>query len=110
MDVNKLIKALDDDTNDSLMNLTTKKIKDMNYQILQELHLKSNETFELLKKLDGYKYVDEMDDLKYGAYIRWVPLHNPENIALTKGAIFCEMKITDDGVKLICKNVLYFKS
>ena len=104
MDVHKLMKALDDETNDSLMNLTTQKIKEMNYKILQELHLKSNETIELLKKLDGYKYVDEMDDLKYGAYIRWVPLNKPEQVSLTKGAIFCEMKITDDGVKIVCKN------
>ena len=104
MDVNKLLKALDNESNDGLMNLTTKKIKEMNYKILCELHLSKNETLELLKKLNGYKYVDEMDDLKYGAYIRWIPLQNPEKIAITKGAIFCEMKITDDGVKLVCKN------
>jgi hypothetical protein len=104
MDVNKLLKALDNESNDGLMNLTTKKIKEMNYKILCELHLSKNETLELLKKLNGYKYVDEMDDLKYGAYIRWIPLQNPEKISITKGAIFCEMKITDDGVKLVCKN------
>ena len=30
MDVNKLLKALDDETNETLLNFTTKKIKEMN--------------------------------------------------------------------------------
>jgi hypothetical protein len=51
--------------------------------------------------------VDEMSDLKYGTYIRWIPVENPEEIDLKKGAIFCEMKITDDGVFLVCKNFGY---
>ena len=45
-----------------------------------------------------------MNDLKYGTYIRWIPIENPENIQLTKGALFCEMKITNEGVFCICKN------
>ena len=57
----------------------------------------------MFNKLKNYKYVDEMNDIKYGTYIRWVPISNPENIELKKGAIFCEMKITDDGVFMVCK-------
>ena len=107
MDVNKLLKALDDETNESLMNFTTDKIKEMNLKILNELHLPKKETLELLKKLEDYKYVDEMNDLKYGTHIRWIPLENPENIVLKKGAIFCEMKIKEDGIYCICKNYGY---
>jgi hypothetical protein len=104
MDVQKLLKALDDDSNETLLNFTTDKIKDMNLNILKELHLSKQDTLELLKKLRDYKYVDEMNELKYGAYIRWIPIEDPTNIHLTKGAIFCEMKITDDGVFCVCKN------
>jgi len=107
MDVNKLLKALDDDTNESLLNFTSNKIKEMNYNILKELHLTKDETLNVLKKLDNYKYVDEMNDLKYGTYIRWIPIDDVKRINLVKGAIFCEMKITDDGVFLICKNFGY---
>ena len=107
MDVNKLLKALDDDTNESLLNFTSSKIKEMNYNILKELHLTKDETLNVLKKLDNYKYVDEMNDLKYGTYIRWIPIEDVKRINLLKGAIFCEMKITDDGVFLICKNFGY---
>jgi hypothetical protein len=107
MDVQKLLKALDDKTNETLLNFTTDKIKEMNLNILKELHLSKQDTLELLKKLRDYKYVDEMNELKYGAYIRWIPIEDPTNIYLTKGALFCEMKITDDGVFCICKNFGY---
>ena len=104
MDVQKLLKALDDETNETLLNFTTDKIKEMNLNILKELHLSKQDTLELLQKLRDYKYVDEMNELKYGAYIRWIPIEDPTNVHLTKGALFCEMKITDDGVFCVCKN------
>ena len=107
MDINKLLKALDDNSNETLMNFTTKKIREMNLKILKELDLTKQETIDIFNKLKDYKYVDEMNELKYGAYIRWVPIEDPTNIHLTKGALFCEMKITDDGVFCVCKNVGY---
>ena len=107
MDVNKLLKALDDESNDNLFNFTTKKILEMNLQVLKELQLDRTETLIILKKLKEYKYVDEMNDLKYGTYLRWIPLNDPENIHLTKGAVFCELNITDNGVFIVCKNLGY---
>jgi hypothetical protein len=107
MNVQKLLQALDDESNETLFNFTTDKIREMNLNILKELHLSKKETIDIYNKLKDYKYVDEMNDLKYGTYIRWIPIENPNNIHLTKGAIFCEMKITDDGVFCVCKNFGY---
>ena len=104
MDVQKLLKALDDESNETLLNFTSDKIKEMNLNILKELQLSKKDTLELMKKLNEYKYVDEMNDLKYGAYVRWIPIEDPNNIYLTQGALFCEMKITDEGVFCVCKN------
>ena len=105
MDVQKLLKALDDETNENLLDFTTKKLREMTLKILSELNLPKKETIELFKKLKDYKYVDEMDDLKYGTYLRWIPLEDPTNINLSKGALFCETKITDNGVFCVCKNI-----
>lgn len=107
MDVNKLLKALDDESNENLFNFTTEKLAEMNLTILKELCLSKKDTIDLFNKLKGYKYVDEMNNLKYGTYIRWIPIEDPTNIYLTKGAIFCEVKITDNGVSCICKNFGY---
>ena len=105
MDTTKLLKALDNESNESLLNFTTEKLIETNLNILKELNLSKKDTLELLTKLNNYKYVDEMNELKYGTYLRWIPIDNPEKIHLTKGAIFCEMKITDDGVFMVCKNL-----
>jgi len=107
MDVNKLLKALDDESNETLLNFTSDKIKEMNLNIIKELQLPRKDTLDIMNKLREYKYVDEMNELKYGAYIRWIPIEDPTNIHLTKGALFCEMKITDDGVFCVCKNFGY---
>jgi hypothetical protein len=107
MDVNKLLKALDDDSNETLLNFTSDKITEMNLNIIKELQLPRKDTLDIMNKLRDYKYVDEMNELKYGAYIRWIPIEDPNNIHLTRGALFCEMKITDDGVFCVCKNYGY---
>ena len=109
MDVQKLLKALEDETNETLFNFTSEKIEEMNLNILRELQLSKENTYELLKKLKNYKYIDEMNELKYGAYIRWIPIEDPNNIQLNKGSVFCEIKITDNGSFIVCKNYGYNK-
>lgn len=107
IDSDQLMKAIDNDENEKLLNMTTKKIFKMNYDILKELHLGKEETINYMKKLRGYKYVDEIEDLKYGAFIRWIPITNPEHLPLHYSGIICEIKITDDGVFIVCKNFMH---
>jgi hypothetical protein len=107
MDVNKLINALDNENNEKILNLTTKKIKEMNMKILMELSLPRDKLVTITKKLNGYRYVDEIDELKCGTYLKWILLTDPDpdNIELNKGALFCEIKCKDDGVFIVCKNI-----
>lgn len=107
MDVNKLLKALDDNSNENLLNFTSDKISEMNLNIIKELKLPSKDTLNIMNKLRDYKYIDEMNELKYGSYIRWIPIEDPTDIQLTKGSLFCELKITDNGVFCVCKNYGY---
>jgi hypothetical protein len=46
-----------------------------------------------------------MNELKYGTYLRWITIKDPNNIYLTKGALFCELNITNNGVNILCKNI-----
>jgi len=107
MDVNKLLIALDNDNNESIINLTTKKIMEVNLKILKELHLDKPVTLNYLKKIKGYRYVDEINDLKYGAFIKWIPISNPNYLPLHHCGIICEIKITDDGILIRCKNFMH---
>lgn len=107
MDVNKLLNALDNDGNESIMNLTNKKILEMNLNILKELHLGREVTLDYLKKLKGYRYIDEIQDLRHGAYIRWIPIGDPNYLPLHYAGIICDIKITDTGIMIVCKNFMH---
>ena len=103
MDIDTLLKALDNEENSYLIDMTTTKIQDLNKKILNDLHLSKKEIQEYLNKLKDYIYIDDMSQLKYGAYIRYIPITNPDDLPLHGGAHVCEMKILDDGISLICK-------
>ena len=107
MDIDKLMNALDNDKNDSIMNITTKKIMEMNLKILKEIHLPKEITLDYLKKLKGYRYIDEINELKSGSFIRWIPITNPDYLPLHNSAMICEIKITDEGVLVTCKNFMH---
>lgn len=107
MNIDKLLNALDNDTNENIMNLTNKKITEMNIKILKELHLPRDTTINYLKKLKGYRYVDEIDELKHGSFIRWIPISNPEYLPLHNCAMICDIKITENGILVTCKNFMH---
>ena len=48
--------------------------------------------------------MDELNDLKYGQYLRWINIKNPDNLRLTNGGIFLEIKILDTGTHMMVKN------
>jgi len=107
LDVDKLMNALDNNKNESIMNLTTQKIQEMIFKILKELHLDRELMVNYFKKLKGYKYVDELNDLKYGGFIRWIPIRDPNNLPLNQCGIICDIIISDDGIYIVCKNFMH---
>ena len=107
LDMNKLTKALDNVNNDSIMNLTTRKLMELNLKILKELMLDNETLISYLRKLKGYKYVDEIGELKTGAFIKWIPITNPNNLQLNQCGLICDIKITDDNVIIVCKNFMH---
>lgn len=107
MDASKLLYALDDETNESIMSLTTKKIMQLNLDILKELHLPREITLDYLKKLKNYRYIDELNELKHGSFIRWIPITDPNYLPLHNAAMICDIKIVDNGVLITCKTFMH---
>jgi hypothetical protein len=105
MDMEKFLDTVDKEENSSLLNLDNAKIKAIKNDILQKLHFKPEQTKILLKKLKDYRFVDELDDLHYGSYIRWINMKDPYNLKLTNGGVICEIKLSATNSMLItCKN------
>ena len=99
-----LLKSLDNENNSSMNNLSSKKIKSMKNDYLQQLQLSREKLKEYHTKLKEYRYVDDLSDIQYGRYIRWINLNDPNNIKLTTGGIIIDIKILASGIHVVCKN------
>ena len=107
MDIESLTKALDNDSNEFLLNYNTKKIRDINKKIIEELSLSKEVSDMYLKKLKEYKYIDEISDIRIGGFIKWIPITDPNYLPLNNGGIVCEIKIGDNGLVIVCKNFMH---
>ena len=85
-EVKELLQALDNEGNDTIMGLTSQKIKADKNDILQKLQFKREGLKKIHKKLKNYRYCNTVEDLRYGFYIRWIPLKDPEDIYLTNSS------------------------
>jgi hypothetical protein len=102
--IDELMDALENEEHCNLENMTPEKIEDMKINAIVDLQLSEDKSENMLSKLDGYMYVDEMPDVKYGNYIRWVPLRNPDNLKLTNGGLVTSIDVCATGTVLTCKN------
>jgi len=98
-----LEKALENENNTSVSNLTTRKINAEKWRQLQQLGFNQSVLEDYFHKLREYRYIDDLDGLLHGSYIRWIDLKNTENLSLAKGGIICDIKIGQKGVQLLCK-------
>lgn len=101
--LNDIIQELD---NKNLLHLNSGKIKELKNNVLQKLYLTKEELKHYHKVLNEYRYVDEMDEIKIGAYIRWFNLANTENVKLTNGGIIIDVQPGINDINIICKNRL----
>ena len=110
IDEEYLIDALENENNESIIGLTSSKIKEMKNDVLQKLQLKGDKIKSMHEKLKDYRYVDEIKDINYGCFIRWINLKSitPENIndiKLTMGAFVTDIRVTDNGILISCINI-----
>jgi len=103
-DVSELLLALENDDHSNLANMTPERIEDIKLTAIVDLHLGEEESEKMRGKLDGYMYVDEIPDVKYGSFIRWVSLKNMDNLKLTNGGIVTGIDVYATGTVLTCKN------
>ena len=109
MNIEDVLHSLDNDRNLSISKLTYDKINNMKYNMLERLGINDDELESMLHKLADYRYVEELQDIQHGAFIRYVPLTSKNGqkegeIVLKNGGFICEVKILGSGVHLLCRN------
>lgn len=114
MELEYLKNALDNEQNNAIYDETNASILSKKKNVLSQFDLSKKKMSELMEKLKQYRYVEDLNDLRTGGYLRWVYIGEDENdneffdndnedFHLNKGAIFCETKIESDGLYIICK-------
>ena len=102
--IDDLLNALGNETNESVMNLSSSKIKSLKNDMLQRLGLSGKELKLFHKKLKSYRYCSDMSDIQFGCYIRWIPLKTVDEIKLTNGGIIIDIDIINNCVQIKVKN------
>ena len=107
LDIEQLMKALDNEENEGILKLNHAKMARVKNDMLQKLGLERGELKKLHKKLKNYRYVDELPDVQFGSYIRWISLKNPSSIKLTNGGIICDIQVRNNGIHIVCRNNMH---
>ena len=97
--------ASNNDSNKDILSLSNEKILKDRVDIINELPIDKEEKIELLDKLRGYRYVDEIHELKNGSFLRWLNMSDIEDIHLVQGAFFCEFVFTDNNTCMRMRNI-----
>ena len=79
-------------------------IKKAKIDMLKQLLDDTKEIKEYYKLLKEYRYVDELDELRYGSYIRWINISKePISLTLLRGGFIADIT-NKNGVNILCKN------
>lgn len=101
LDIENLLNTLETDKNDYLETKTMQSITDEIYETVSNQIQTLKPVEEVCKKLVGYRYVDEINELHKGKHVRWIR-NNGET--LTNGGIVVDIKFLDNGTHVMCKN------
>ena len=104
MDIHNLLHALDNANNEAVVDLDYATIAKHKNDLLQQLNLPKEDLLKLHQQLKAYRCINTLEDLRYGGYVRWISLKNPEVVKLTNGGIIVDIQSTNDDIKIKCKN------
>ncbi len=98
-----LKQSMENENNKSILNLTTKIIKERKEEIINELPIYKSKKNEIKKKLKEYRYIDEIQELHIGTFIRWIKFKSDNEISITNGALLTDV-LFEDNIQLLLKN------
>ena len=102
IDIENLLKNIENDKTDYLENKTLKTISDDIFYKINDFHI-TDETKEIFcNKLAGYRYVDEIRELHKGTHTRWIRKTN-YSPTLTNGGTLVNIVFNDKGTTFICR-------
>jgi len=101
IDIEELLRNVDDEKHDYLDNKTLGDILDENIKAVKGTGLPVIQMKDVCNRLAGYRYVENLYELHKGKHIRWI---RNDNKKLTNGAIVMDVKFLDSGSHILCRN------
>ena len=105
IDPNELLSKMNEEKNSYLEDKTSVDILNEIKQSLDDEYgdsLSKPEKKKIIKKLIGYRTVDELDALHIGKQTRWIQKYQ-DKVKLTNGGLLLSTIFTDEGVNLVIK-------
>jgi hypothetical protein len=105
MDLNfeLLNKALDNDNNEDILQLSNTLIKNIKTRVYLVIGIDDqNEIIKIDNKLKDYIYIDTIDKLKLGNYLRWFKNFETQ---LQQGGFLKEINIANEKINLVMKSI-----
>ena len=100
-EINKII---DDIDKYKLSDLNTEIIKNRRNNILKQI-LDDDEMKRYKEILNDYRYVDEVDELRIGSFIRYFVLKdNDDDLKLARGGFIVDIQASKENIVILCKN------
>lgn len=100
IDIEELLDNINNEANDKLLDRTLSDVHAERNRVLQSVGLPREELKSMNKKLRNYMYIDELRDLTYGAYLRWLPLNPEAEPYLRRGGFLVDVDFVERGVNL----------
>ena len=111
LDINAILSAMNKRENNTIANMTLKKIAARRHEILSSLNVTPEKMEEFERKLHMYRVIEDPHDLKHNQLIRWIPLRSLETrpYVTLGGCLFRIKQNETDGIHLVTiRNVKRF--
>jgi hypothetical protein len=103
LDINAILSAMNKAENNTIANMTLKKITARRHEILSSLNLTPEKMEEFERKLHMYRVIENPYDLKHNQLIRWIPLRSLETrpYVTLGGTLFRVRENTEEKVHVV---------
>jgi len=111
LDINAILSAMNKTENNTIANLTLKKIAARRHEILSSMNLTPEKMAEFERKLPMYRVIENPYDLKHNQLIRWIPFRSLETrpYITLGGTLFRVRENPEDGIHVVTiRNVKRF--
>lgn len=111
LDITAILSAMNKTENNTIANMTFKKIAARRHEILSSLNLTPEKMEEFERKLTMYRVIESPHDLKHNQLIRWIPLRSLEArpYVTLGGCLFRVKQNETDGLHIVTiRNVKRF--